>query len=252
MRPLLVDLYCKAGGAGMGYHRAGFDVLGVDKEPQPRYPFPFIQADVLSLTPEWLRRNADAIHASPPCQAHTSLKTMHNAKKHEDLIPETRDLLDACGLPWIMENVMGAPMGGPAIVLCGTMFDLGVDDAELRRHRQFASNRPISPPCKCRHGQRNATLGLYGGHIRNRQRTITVVGYTPYNADARPGRSRTIGAYGEGFRDSGRKLDKGREDFSREQGQTAMGIDWMTNAEMSQAIPPAYTEHLGHQLMLWC
>ncbi len=224
----LLDLFCCAGGAGMGYHRAGFEVVGVDLRPQPRYPFEFIEADVLSLDPAFVA-SFDAIHASPPCQAHTAMKTMHNAKEHLDLVPETRALLNASGRPWIMENVVGAPLLDP-ILLCGTMFGLGVEDAELRRHRLFETSFSIPLHPQCQHGAR-ATIGVYGGHVRNRQR------------------ARTIGIYGEGASDSRRKFDKGVPDFTSDQGRTAMGIDWMTLAELSQAIPPAYTEWLGHQLM---
>jgi len=228
MKLKVLDLFCCAGGAGAGYHRAGFEVVGVDVKPQPRYPFEFIQADVLTLDPAFIA-SFDAIHASPPCQAHTAMKTMHNAKAHDDLVPATRALLNASGRPWIMENVVGAPLDDP-MLLCGTMFGLGVDDAELRRHRLFETSFPILFHPECQHGARH-TIGVYGGHIRNRQR------------------ARTIGVYGEGARDSRRKFDKGVADFSTAQGRAAMGIDWMTTAELSQAIPPAYTEFLGRELM---
>lgn len=104
----LLDLFCCAGGAGMGYAQAGFDVTGVDIVPRPRYPFAFVQADVLTLDPAWVA-SFDAIHASPPCQAHSALKSMHNAKDHPDLVPQTRAMLVASGRPWIIENVVGAP-----------------------------------------------------------------------------------------------------------------------------------------------
>lgn len=227
--PRLLDLYCCAGGAGAGYAAAGFDVTGVDIEPQRRYPFAFIQADCLTLDPRWIADNFDAVHASPPCQAHTSMKTMHNAKAHLDLIEPTRALLNAAGLPWIMENVVGAPLVDP-ILLCGTMFGLGVEDAELRRHRLFETSFSVLFHPECQHGARD-TIGVYGGHVRNRRR------------------ARTIGIYGEGCRDSRRKFDKGVADFSVDQGRAAMGADWMTVAELSQAIPPAYTEYLGRQML---
>jgi len=221
----LLDLFCCAGGAGEGYRRAGFDVTGVDINPQPRNPHRFIQGDAL----EYLAAHGheyDAIHASPPCQAHTAMKTMWNAKDHDDLIPATRELLQKSGKPWIMENVPGAPMDNP-VLLCGSMFGLGVGDAELRRHRLFeCSFFVMAPPCQ--HGSR--VVGIYGGHVRNRRR-------------------RTIGIYGEGCRDSLRKYDKGVDDFTVEDGREAMGIDWMSLAELCQAIPPAYTEWLGGHLM---
>jgi DNA (cytosine-5)-methyltransferase 1 len=222
----LLDLFCCAGGAGMGYHRAGFEVTGVDNKFQPRYPFEFICADALEYL-EMHGHEYDAIHASPPCQAHTAMKTMHNAKAHPDLIPETRRLLRKSGKPWIMENVVGAPLRFP-VLLCGTMFDLGCEDAELRRHRLFECSFPMLAP-ECQHGRRSAAIGVYGGHLRNRKRTN--------------------GIYGEGVRDSVRKIDKGVADFNVEQGREAMGIDWMTLAELCQAIPPAYTEWMGRQLL---
>lgn len=246
-RPRLLDLYCCAGGAGMGYSQAGYDVYGVDVVAQKRYPFAFHQGDVLEVMAALLRGESVAfthpdgaaellsladfagIHASPPCQAYTSMKSMHNAKDHADLVPATRALLTAAELPWIMENVPGAPLLNP-ILLCGTMFGLGVEDADLQRHRLFETSFPIALVPECQHGARS-TIGVYGGHVRNRQR------------------ARTIGVYGEGARDSRRKFDKGVPDFTADQGRAAMGIDWMTLAELSQAIPPAYTKWLGAHLM---
>lgn len=227
-KPKLLDLFCCAGGAGMGYHQAGFDVVGVDIRPQPRYPFEFIQTDCLTLDPDFVR-SFDAIHASPPCQAHTAMKTMHNARKHLDLVPQTRAMLIASGLPWAIENVVGAPLIAP-ITLCGTMFGLGVEDADLQRHRLFELSHPMVFVPQCQHGQRD-TIGVYGGHARNRRR------------------ARVIGVYGEGARDSRRKFDKGVPDFTVEQAREAMGIDWMTLAELCQAIPPAYTKFIGQHLM---
>ncbi len=220
MRLRALDLFCCAGGAAMGLHRAGFDVVGVDIRPQPRYPFEFYQADALAFPVTGF----DFIWASPPCQAHTAMKTMHNAKPHLDLIPQTRAKLIVSGLPYVIENVVGAPLRDP-FMLCGTMFNLGVEDAELRRHRNFECNFPVDAP-RCNHGSRD-TIGLYSGHVRNRRR------------------ARTIGIYGEGCRDSRRKFDKGVPDFSVEQGREAMGIGWMAVAELCQAIPPAYSEFIG-------
>jgi DNA (cytosine-5)-methyltransferase 1 len=224
MKPRALDLFCGAGGAAMGLYRAGFDVVGVDIAPQPRYPFEFHQADALTFPLDGF----DFIWASPPCQAHTSMRVMHNAKDHDDLIPATRARLVASGLPWAMENVIGAPLDNP-IMLCGTMFGLGVEDAELRRHRLFETSVPILLTPQCQHGAR-ATIGVYGGHMRNRRR-------------------RTIGVYGEGCRDSRRKMDRGVADFSIDAGRAAMGIDWMTTAELSQAIPPAYSEFIGRAIL---
>lgn len=222
-RPKALDLFCCAGGAGMGLHRAGFDVVGWDIRKQPRYPFEFHQGDALDAPTEGF----DFIWASPPCQAHTAMKTMHNAKEHADLIPATRAKLRASGIPYCIENVVGAPLTDH-FTLCGTMFGLGVQNADLQRHRIFETSWHILFVPECQHGAR-ATIGVYGGHIRNRKRTI--------------------GVYGEGARDSRRKFDKGVPDFSVEQGREAMGIDWMTIAELSQAIPPAFSEFIGRSVL---
>lgn len=222
-----LDLFCCAGGTTKGLQKAGFQVTGIDNKPQPRYcGDAFIQAD--ALEPPVRLSDFDFIWASPPCQAHTALKTMHNAKRHENLIPQTRALLEASGRPWVMENVPGAPMER-SLMLCGTMFGLGVDDAELRRHRVFECSFFMLQP-ECSHGG-SSTIGVYGGHVRNRKRTI--------------------GVYGKGCRDSRRKHDKGHPDFTAEQGRAAMGIDWMTVAELSQAIPPAYSEFIGRSAAEW-
>lgn len=222
-----LDLFCGAGGATRGLQQAGFIVHGIDIKKQPHYcGEQFTQADALTYgTYEWLRQ-FDFIWASPPCQAHTAMRTMPDAKPHADLIPATRDLLTRSGLPYVIENVEGSPLINP-ILLCGTMFALGCDGAELRRHRLFECSFPILFP-ECRHGGSD-TVGVYGGHLRNRRR------------------ARTIGVYGEGCRDSGRKFDKGVADFGVEQGRLAMGIDWMTIAELCQAIPPAYSEYIGRE-----
>jgi DNA (cytosine-5)-methyltransferase 1 len=218
-RPRLLDLFCGAGGAGMGYFRAGFDVTGVDIKPQPRYPFAFIQGDALDYCREHAHEY-DAIHASPPCQAFTTLRVMHNAREHGDLLTPTRTLLASLGLPHVIENVPGAPMPS-AVCLCGTAFDLGatVYDGwrELRRHRWFESNSTLFA-APCRH--RGATIGIYGDHARDRRR--------------KPGTHR-----GLDFPNAD-KLALGR---------AAMGIDWMNWRELSQAIPPAYTTFIGAQVL---
>jgi DNA (cytosine-5)-methyltransferase 1 len=209
--PRLLDLFCGAGGAGTGYHQAGFEVVGVDIRPQPRYPFEFIQADCLALDPAFVA-SFGAVHASPPCQAHCDLKHMHNAKVHVDLVPGTRAMLRKSGLPYVIENVEGAPLINPS-VLCGTMFGLGSDDAELWRHRLFETSfAPLLPP-PCQHRRKPRVIGVYGGHGRDRRRTVNT------------------------------------QDYSTEQRREAMGINWMTGAELSQAIPPAYTKFIGEHLL---
>jgi DNA (cytosine-5)-methyltransferase 1 len=200
-----LDLFCSAGGASVGLYRAGFEVTGVDINPQPRYPFRFIQGDALAQD----LGGYDLVWASPPCQAHTSMKAMHNAKRHADLIPATREKLKAWGGLYIIENVAGAPLESPTR-LCGTMFGLGCFGAELRRHRLFESNFHVATR-PCNHQQ--SVIGIYGGHVRNRRRD-------------------TNG-------------NRGVDGFTMEDAQTAMGIKWMTLAELCQAIPPAYSEYLG-------
>ncbi len=198
----------------MGYHRAGFDeIVGVDIKPQPRYPFTFVHADALEYVATH-GHEFDAIHASPPCQAFTVLKTMWNSKEHADLVEPTRRLLLAVRLPYVIENVPGAPVAAH-VVLCGTMFSLGTGDAELRRHRLFELFGFFLLAPSCRHYERGRVCGVYGGHGRDRRRSV---------------------------RD-------GTQQFSTAQRREAMGIDWMSGNELSQAIPPAYTEFIGRQLI---
>ena len=217
-RPRLLDLFCCAGGAGMGYHRAGFDVVGVDINPQPRYPFEFIQADCLTLDRDFIT-GFDAIHASPPCQGYSDMRHAPGAKGAPLLIEQVRDMLIASGLPYIVENVEGArwAMREP-IMLCGTMFNLGAQGCELHRHRLFESNLPITAPA-CQHSG-GPVVGVYGGHARKRS--------------AKHG--------GRGTRDV---WEGGHKTAAAE----AMGMNWATLSEMSEAIPPAYTEFLGKALL---
>jgi DNA (cytosine-5)-methyltransferase 1 len=204
-----LDLFCCAGGVTKGLQNAGFHVVGVDIKPQPRYcGDEFYQAD--ALKPPVDPRDFDFVWASPPCQGHTSLKHMWNAKKHVDLIPETRALLKSKASVWCMENVPGAPLKN-GLSLCGTMFELGAGDAELRRHRNFelSWHLPLFGLPVCRHRRKPRVIGVYGGHGRDRRRTVNT------------------------------------HDYSTEMRREAMGIDWMTGAELSQAIPPSYAEYIG-------
>lgn len=133
--PRLLDLFCGAGGAAMGYHRAGFEVVGVDIIPQPRYPFEFHQADAMTYPLEGF----DAIHASPPCQAYSAMSRCRPglAAAYPDLVASTRGRLQRAGVPWVIENVPGAPLEAPTL-LCGQMFGL-----PLYRHRLFEANWPL-------------------------------------------------------------------------------------------------------------
>ena len=208
---------------------AGFDVVGVDLEPQPHYPFEFHQGDALTFPLDGF----DAIHASPPCQAYTALKSMWNAREHPDLVAPVRERLQGTGVPWVIENVPGAPLTH-AVVLCGTMFRLGCDGAELRRHRLFETSWPMMSPYSCQHGWSgadSATVGVYG-HAG---------GYSHHQRYA------VIGVYGGHARD--RRRRKNGLHFPTSARAEAMGIDWMTGAELSQAIPPAYAEYVGRALM---
>jgi DNA (cytosine-5)-methyltransferase 1 len=200
-KPLLLDLCCKQGGAGMGYYQAGFDVLGVDIEPQPRYPFPMVQADALEFLTFARLSSIDAIHASPPCKSFTRTGWSYRFgyhERHADILTPMRQLLKTTGKPWVIENVPGAPMR-PDLELCGCMFELG----ELERKRWFEFWRPVfelRPPCH---------------HI---EPIVSPRGNTHYKGEA--------------------------DDWAR-----AMSISWMNASGLSQAIPPAYTEHVGRHLL---
>jgi DNA (cytosine-5)-methyltransferase 1 len=203
-RPRLLDLFCGAGGAAMGYHRAGFEVIGVDNREQPHYPFEFIYADALEFLDLAVAQRSTAfaaIHASPPCQRYIR-GGLSDKTRHLDLVGPTRALLVEFGIPWVIENVPGAPMR-PDVVLCGSMFDL-----QVRRHRWFECSFPVSP-------------------------------LTPSCDHSRP----VAGVYGNAHGASGAwpgMLPGDLETWSR-----AMGIHWMNAADLSQAIPPAYAEHVG-------
>jgi DNA (cytosine-5)-methyltransferase 1 len=207
-RPLLLDLFCGAGGAAMGYHRAGFDVVGVDIKPQPNYPFEFVQWDALDYLRHTSMKPVDAIHASPPCQAFTAYRRRpSHVGEYEDLIPETRLVLSSKGLPWVIENIPGAPLDMP-VQLCGSAFGL-----DVRRHRLFESNRAMfGAPCV--HGQQNGDYAQATNRT-NRRKTVEVGVWRIPLAEQ----------------------------------QRAMGIGWMTLGELSEAIPPSYTEFIGAQLL---
>jgi DNA (cytosine-5)-methyltransferase 1 len=221
----LLDLFCGAGGAAMGYHRAGFEVIGVDIRPQPHFPFRFVEMDVLKINPDYLP-GIEAIHASPPCQAHTAGRNIWKSRldpdRHDDLVGETRELLKASGLPYVIENVVGAPLIEPWL-LCGQALGLGV-----KRHRLFETTFPLMVP-PCPEGHPGDWISVFGGGALSR---------TPPGGQGRvDGKHNGKGAY------------DGRTHIPHVDAAQAMEIDWMTRDELSNAIPPAYTELIGHQLM---
>lgn len=212
-RPSLLDLFCGAGGCARGYQRAGFCVLGIDSSPQPRYAgCSFVQADAMTFPLDGF----DVIHASPPCQRYSRISHLAVARKveyggHADLIDETRRLLVDCGKPYVIENVIGAPLRG--IRLCGAMFGL-----KTYRHRVFETSHLLWVPEHPKHTEKVPPAG----NGRSPNGFISICG----SGGVRGLKSTEIPkAWGN-----------------------AMGIDWMTRRELSQAIPPAYTEWIGRQL----
>lgn len=162
-RPLAVDLFCCAGGVSAGLVKAGFDVVGVDIEPQPDYPFRFVQADALSFDVSAF----DFIWASPPCQAFTAYKRRKNhVAERPNLIPATREKLRASGKPFIIENVVGAPLQDP-VMLCGSMFDL-----DVRRHRLFECSFLVTQP-RCQH-EKQLPRFAQATNRKNLRRTVEV------------------------------------------------------------------------------
>ncbi len=212
-KPRLLDLFCCAGGAAVGYARAGFEVVGVDIDRQPRYPFEFVQTDALTLDPEWVA-SFDVVHASPPCQSYSDLaKRNGNADAWPRLIDPVRTLLRATGRPYVIENVEGAPLLDP-LMLCGTMFD------ELRviRHRLFESNIQLAAPPHGKHP-------LVFTHDKRKNH------------------------YGKLDQDVAYVQVTGGGNCSIANARAALGIDWMTKNELNESIPPAYTEWIGRQII---
>lgn len=219
----LLDLFCGAGGAAMGYHRAGFDVLGVDIDPQPRYPFPFVQADALEFLASARLSSIDVIHASPPCQFATTMSARWRvqggtvADDHVNLLTPTLAVLRALGIPYVVENVQGAKRYmRPTLLLHGGMFGL-----EVHRPRLFESSELILAE---RAAMASKPIGVYGDHPQNHYSTRQNGDMKGRRSEFR--RARTIG-----------------------EAQRAMGMPWADWHGCKEAIPPAYTEHIGRQLL---
>lgn len=204
-QPRILDLFCCAGGAAKGYADAGFQVVGVDLNFQPNYPYEFHQADALTFPLDGF----DAIHASPPCQSFTAYRRRGAGvgDGYPDLIGPIRERLEASGVPWVIENVAGSTLRN-AVMLCGSSFGL-----DIRRHRYFESNvLLLTPPCD--HAWQTPRFPCATNRT-NLRRTVEVgVWRIPLDVQ-----------------------------------QQAMGIDWVTLPELSEAIPPAYTEWIGRQLI---
>lgn len=230
-KPRLLDLFCGAGGAAMGYYRAGFEVVGVDIKPQKSYPFPFILGDALDVMARMLKgekflasdgkwygiEDFDAIHASPPCQSYSTLARLNKARfntgsKYPRMISATREIINRFGVPYVIENVQGASDLQTQFILCG--HSLGLE--KIARHRHFECNILI-PRLACTHRGKDI-IGIYGEKPDGRW-----IGSLKYK--------RTFIA------------------SSIDEARSAMGIDWMDWDEIREAIPPAYTEYIGGYLL---
>jgi len=207
-RPRLLDLFCGAGGAAMGYHRAGFDVVGVDINPQPNYPFEFHQADAMTYPLDGF----DVIHASPPCQRYTTLAKQSGKQcSYLDLVKPVRERLKRACVPYVIENVPGAPLENSAM-LCGTMFP----ELKVIRHRCFESSTNLTIPLAHLAHPRVFTFDKRRPQVDRASAFVLVTGWN----------------------------------FRLQDGKDAMGVDWMqTRREVSESIPPAYTEFIGKQLI---
>lgn len=220
-RPRLLDMFCGAGGASFGYYLSGFQVVGVDHAPQSRYPFQFIQGDALEYVASH-GHEYDAIAASPPCQSYSALKHMARGESPA-LVEITRLLLQATGRPYVIENVVGAPLRWP-LMLCGSMFGLQTScGAQLRRHRLFESNVLLMSPGHCRHGETISVCGDTPHNPRTWRAThrglkapmISVNGHEFRNEASRHAERRTISIHGNKADDPRREGEVERQRAAR-------------------------------------
>jgi DNA (cytosine-5)-methyltransferase 1 len=203
LKPKLLDLCCKGGGASKGYADAGFDVTGCDIAPQPKYPYKFIQADALTID----LSGYDAFHASPPCQEYSTISKNIHKKDYPDIIAPIRERLIATGKPYVIENVEGAPLINAPLLLCGTMFQI-----RIRRHRLFENNFGLwFAPSSCDHSRK---VARHGRPAKDNE-LIAVTGHFSGVSEA----------------------------------QRVMGINWLGQEELREAIPPAFTEYIGKYLL---
>ena len=207
-KPRLLDLFCGAGGAAKGYADAGFEVVGVDLAFQPHYPYEFHQADALRFPLDGF----DVVHASPPCQAYSDLQK-RTGRLYPRLIGPVRERILKVGIPYVIENVEGAPLRDP-LMLCGTMFP----ELRVLRHRLFESSVSLTAPP---HGKHPLV----------------------FTYDKRKGH------YGKLDQDTAYVQVTGGGNCTVANARAAMGIDWMTKDELNEAIPPAYTRWIGELLV---
>lgn len=251
-RPRALDLFCCAGGMSVGLERAGFDVVGVDINPQPHHRGgEFVQADAMeTLKDRDFLRTFDFIHASPPCQGYSSLRHLAPGKEYPKLIEAVRFHLERSGVPWSIENVPGAPLRGFVTLLCGTMFGLMTPDgrAEIRRHRLFETSFSIPLRPACQHGHVGLEslsacgTGMGPGNkgkeaaVKSKRRALTVAGGSPEMKL-------------EGYKGDGADTVT-RETFSIRDAQAAMGLE-VPMKYLSQAVPPVYGEWIGREALAY-
>lgn len=215
----ILDICCCAGAAADGYAAAGFEPVGVDVTDQPRYPYEFIKADLLDLDPAWISASFDAVHASPPCQRYTRLRHRYSVNRHPDLIGPTRDLLRKTGLPYVIENVEDArPELIDPVMLCGRMFP----GLRVFRHRLFETSFPLESETHPTH--QGVLCHTLDKRKRHYGRTDEMRDFVMVN---------------------------GGGNSSRQAAAHAMGLAhrYLTKEELNEAIPPAYTQHIGLALM---